>query len=229
MKTPEQATALARALVDGAKGAGRKACALVTAMDVPLGFAVGNSLEVSEAIGVLKGEGRVPADIAELSVEFAARMVSLAKGMGMDEARELCKENLANGKAYGVFAEMVRMHGGDLARFAAENADCGGAQCFELKAQACGYVADIDAETVARTAFNLGAGRAKTGDTIDMSAGVLLSVAHGDRVEKGQTLARLYAKDRADLLDSEAKSFAAAFRLVPGRPVPAKMILERID
>ena len=229
MKTPEQATALARALVDGAKGAGRKACALVTAMDVPLGFAVGNALEVSEAIGVLKGEGRVPADIAELSVEFAARMVSLAKGMGMDEARELCKENLADGKAYGVFAEMVRMHGGDLARFAAENADCGGAQCFELKAQACGYVADIDAETVARTAFNLGAGRAKTGDTIDMSAGVLLSVTHGDQVEKGQTLARLYAKDRAGLLESEAKRLADAFRLVPGRPVPAKMILERID
>jgi thymidine phosphorylase len=127
-----------------------------------------------------------------------------------------------------VFAEMVRLHGGDLARFAEGPGNGGGARCIELQAEESGYVADIDAETVARSAFNLGAGRAKTDDTIDMSAGVLLSVAHGDRVEKGQTLARLYSKDRAGLLDGEAKRLAAAFRLTPERPEPAKMILEII-
>ena len=229
MKTPKQASALAQALVDGAKGVGRKACALVTAMDIPLGFAVGNALEVVESINVLKCNGPIPQDVVELSVEFAARMVSLAKGIGIDEAREQCRTNLANGKAYEVFAEMVRMHGGDLALFLAENADGGGAQCFELKAQECGYVTDIDAETVARTAFNLGAGRAKAGDTIDMSAGVLLSVVYGNKVKKGQTLARLYANDRAGLLESEAKRLVDAFRLLPERPAPTKMILEYID
>ena len=229
MKTHEQASALAHALVNGAKGAGRKACALVTVMDRPLGFAVGNALEITESIAVLKGEGRVPADIVELSVEFAARMVALAKEMTLDEARNLCMENLKNGKAYDVFAKMTELHGGDLPRFMSENADGGNAQSFELKAEKSGYIADIDAETVARAAFNLGAGRAKTDDSIDMSAGVLLSVTHGDKVEKGQTLAKLYAKDRAGLLADEASRLAAAFSLSPENPAPAQMILEAID
>ena len=229
MKTREQASALARALVSGAKGAGRKACALVTVMDRPLGFAVGNALEIAESIAVLKGEGCVPSVIVELSVEFAARMVSLAKGMQLDEARRLCRENLKNGKAYGVFAKMVELHGGDLARFEEGMPDVFGAQCFSLKAHESGYVADVDAETVARVAFNLGAGRAKTGDAIDMSAGVQLVVSCGDRVEWGQTLAKLYAKDRAGALAGEADRLAAAFTLSSGRPAPAKMILEAID
>ena len=229
MKTHEQASALAHALVNGAKGAGRKACALVTVMDRPLGFAVGNALEITESIAVLKGEGRVPADIVELSVEFAARMVALAKEMTLDEARNLCMENLKNGKAYDVFAKMAELHGGDLTRFMSENADGGNAQYFELKAEKSGYIADIDAETVACAAFNLGAGRAKTDDSIDMSAGVLLSVTHGDKVEKGQTLAKLYAKDRAGLLADEASRLAAAFSLSSENPAPAQMILEAID
>lgn len=229
MKTQEQAVALARALVNGAKGAGRKACALVTAMDRPLGFAVGNALEIVESIAVLKGEGRIPADIVELSVEFAARMVSLAKGLSLDAARADCIENLKNCKAYEVFAKMVELHGGDMLQFERDNADGGGAQCFELKADESGYIADIDAEAVARTAFNLGAGRAKTDDSIDMAAGVLLAVTRGDRVEKGQTLARLYAKDRTGLLAGEASILAAAFSLSPECPVPQRMILETVD
>lgn len=229
MKTQEQAVALARALVNGAKGAGRKACALVTAMDRPLGFAVGNALEIVESIAVLKGEGRIPADIVELSVEFAARMVSLAKGLSLDAARANCIENLKNCKAYEVFAKMVELHGGDMLQFERDNADGGGAQCFELKADESGYIADIDAEAVARTAFNLGAGRAKTDDSIDMAAGVLLAVTRGDRVEKGQTLARLYAKDRTGLLAGEASILAAAFTLSPECPVPQRMILETVD
>ena len=229
MKTQEQAVALARALVNGAKGAGRKACALVTVMDRPLGFAVGNALEIVESIAVLKGEGRIPADIEELSVEFAARMVSLAKGLSLDEARAACIKNLKNGKAYEVFAKMVELHGGDLQRFVRDNAEGGGARCVELKAEKAGYVTDIDAETVARAAFNLGAGRAKADDSIDMTAGVLLSVAHGDGVEKGQTLARLYAKERVNRLAGEAALLADAFSLSPGQPVLRKMILETVD
>ena len=124
---------------------------------------------------------------------------------------------------------MAELHGGDLTRFMRENADGGNAQCFELKAENSGYIADIDAETVARAAFNLGAGRAKTDDSIDMSAGVLLSVTYGDKVEKGQTLAKLYAKDRAGLLADEASRLAAAFSLSSENPAPAQMILEAID
>ena len=229
MKTSDQAVALANALVGGAKGAGRKACALVTSMDEPLGFAVGNALEVRESIDVLKGEGRQPADIVELSVEFAARMVALAKGLPVDDARKECRDNLRNGKAYAVFAEMVKLHGGDLAEFERIYADGGGASSVEVLAPASGYISDIDAETVARVAFNLGAGRAKTGDAIDMSAGVLLSVAHGDKVEKGQTLAKLFAKDRAALLDIEAKSLESAFAISGEAPSVHRLIIEEIQ
>ena len=229
MKTSDQAVALANALVGGAKGAGRKACALVTSMDEPLGFAVGNALEVRESIDVLKGEGRQPADIVELSVEFAARMVALAKGLPVDDARKECRDNLRNGKAYAVFAEMVKLHGGDLAEFERIYADGGGASSVEVLAPASGYISDIDAETVARVAFNLGAGRAKTGDAIDMSAGVLLSVAHGDKVEKGQTLAKLFSKDRAALLDVEAKSLESAFAISGEALSVRRLILEAIQ
>ena len=229
MKTSDQAVALANALVGGAKGAGRKACALVTSMDEPLGFAVGNALEVRESIDVLKGEGRQPADIVELSVEFAARMVALAKGLPVDDARKECRDNLRNGKAYAVFAEMVKLHGGDLAEFERIYADGGGASSVEVLAPASGYISDIDAETVARVAFNLGAGRAKTGDAIDMSAGVMLSVAHGDKVEKGQPLAKLFSKDRAALLDVEAKSLESAFAISGEALSVRRLILEAIQ
>lgn len=229
MKTSDQAVALANALVGGAKGAGRKACALVTSMDEPLGFAVGNALEVRESIDVLKGEGRQPADIVELSVEFAARMVALAKGLPVDDARKECRDSLRNGKAYAVFSEMVKLHGGDLAEFERIYADGGGASSVEVLAPASGYISDIDAETVARVAFNLGAGRAKTGDAIDMSAGVLLSVAHGDKVEKGQPLAKLFSKDRAALLDVEAKSLESAFAISGEALSVRRLILEAIQ
>ena len=225
MKTQEEASVLAHALVEGAKGAGRKACALVTSMDEPLGFAVGNALEVQESINVLKGEGRQPADIIELSVEFAARMVSLAKGVALDGARSECRDNLKNGKAYSVFAEMVKLHGGDLAEFEQMYSNGGDASSIDVAAPISGYVSDIDAETVARAAFNLGAGRAKADDEIDMSAGVLLSVAHGDLVEKGQPLAKLFAKDRASLLCGEAKSIAAAFTISEDPPTSRHLII----
>ena len=221
MKTQPDAEALARALVGGAKGAGRKAAALVTAMDEPLGFAVGNALEVMEAVNVLKGDGRQPADVVEMSVEFAARMVALAKGFDLEKARARCRENLSNGKAYQVFAGMVRLHGGDLARFEAENRDGGSAASLELKVERSGFVSEIDAERVARVAFMLGAGRAKADDAIDPAAGVLLRVAHGDRIGPGQPVATVHAKDRASLLEDAAAELAGAFSF-SGEPPPTR-------
>ena len=227
MKTQQDAEALARSLVSGAKGAGRKAAALVTSMDEPLGFAVGNALEVKEAVDVLKGEGRQPKDVVELSVELAAMMVSLAKGFDMEKSRQRCHENLANGKAYQVFSEMVRLHGGDLARFEAENHDSGGAASLELKIERHGYVAAIDAERVAKVAFMLGAGRAKADDPIDMAAGVLLHVTHGDLVSPGQPVARLLSKANAARIEDAAVELAGAFSFAEDPPPPRKMILCR--
>lgn len=227
MKTLEEASALAKALVVGAKGAGRKAAALVTDMDEPLGFAVGNALEVMESINVLKGEGRQPEDVVELSVELAAMMVSLAKGFDIEKARARCRENLGNGKAFAVFADMVRLHGGDLARFEEENRSGGNAKSLELKVERSGYVANIDAETVARVAFMLGAGRARTDDVIDPAAGVLLAVTHGDKVEVGQPVARIFANGKASELENAAADLASAFEFSDEPPSPRRLVLLR--
>ncbi len=227
MKTREDATALAAALVGGARAAGRRAAAAVTSMDEPLGYAVGNALEVAEAIDVLRGEGRIPSDVVELSVELAATMVSLAKGFDVETSRRRCRENLAGGKAYAVFAEMVRLHGGDLGLFEERCRGAGAAPHLDLKVERGGYVADIDAERVAGVAFTLGAGRARTGDAIDPAAGVLLGVAHGDRVEPGQAVARVFARERSGLMEEAAAALAAAFRFSSAPPPPRSLLLSR--
>ncbi len=226
MKTRADACALARALVDGAKAAGRKAAALVTAMDEPLGRTVGNALEVEEAIAVLKGgngqDARCPSDVVELSVELAARMVSLEKGRTLDEARAACRANLANGAAYARFAEMVKLHGGDLSAFAARSRG----ETRIVASPRAGFVARVDAEGIAKAAFELGAGRAKADDAIDFAAGVTLAVAHGDHVEAGQPLAELTACDRPDKLPEAERLVRDAVTFADEPPASRELILE---
>ncbi len=225
METPDDARALARALVASAKTAGRKSVALVTDMDEPLGRMVGNALEVREAIDVLKNVPSAPRDVADLSVELAAWMVHLAKGFDLERAREKCRENLANGKAYAVFAEMVRLHGGDLDAFQTRWA---GTPRLELKVERDGFVASVDARAVAQVALDLGAGRAKADDVPDLSAGVELLVRRGDAVRPGQPVARLYATDREDRLEQAAVDLASAFRFAAEAPSPLKLVKETL-
>jgi pyrimidine-nucleoside phosphorylase len=224
MKTRADACALARALVDGAKAAGRKAAALVTAMDEPLGRTVGNALEVEEAIAVLKG-AVVPSDVIDLSVELAARMVSLEKGMALNEALAACRANLANGAAYARFAEMVKLHGGDLEAFAARPRG----ETRVVASPRAGYVARVDAEGIAQAAFELGAGRAKADDVLDFAAGVTLAVARGDRVEAGQPLAELAVCDRPAKLPVAEQLVRAAVTFADEPPASRPLILESLS
>ena len=232
MKTRVDACALARALVDGAKAAGRKAAALVTAMNEPLGWAVGNALEVEEAIQVLRGgtfgplgEQALPGDVVELSVELAALMVSLAKGVELDAARTECSANLANGAAYGRFAEMVKLHGGDLDAFASRPRG----ERRVITAPRAGYVAKVGAEGIAKAAFGLGAGRAKAGDAIDFAAGVVLAVARGDRVNAGQPIAEVVAADHPEKLPQAEELVRDAITLADEPPEEYPLVLERMQ
>ena len=238
MKTRAEACALARALVDGARAAGRRAAALVTAMDEPLGWTVGNALEVEEAIEVLGGgngqnarcrscgqNARHPDDVVGLSVELAARMVSLEKGVSLEEARAMCRTNLADGAAYARFAEMVKLHGGDLDAFLGREA----CPHTAVVAAADGFVARIDAQKVAQAAFELGAGRAQATDAIDPAAGVRLLVTHGDRVEAGQPLAQLYAPIRPERMPVAVKLVQEAVEVSSIAPAPNPLILEVVE
>lgn len=223
MKSRPDALALARALVDGAKAAGRKAAALVTAMDEPLGYAVGNALEVEESIEVLKG-AKEPEDVIDLSVELAAWMVSLAKGVAFDAARAECRTNLANGAAYARFAEMVKLHGGDLDAFMARCV--GNAASCQCVAVADGFVASVDALKVAQAAFDLGAGRAKADDAIDAEAGVRLLVKRGDKVRAGQPVAQLHAPMRPEHLAGAARLVQEAIAVSAEAPAAKPLVLE---
>lgn len=226
MKTRTDAVALARALVKGAKGAGRKACALVTSMDEPLGFAVGNANEVREAIDVLQGRSRA-GDVIDLSIEFAARMVSLAKDMPLSEARAMCGENLRNGEAFRRFARMVELHGGDLKRFAERLVTP--VSIGKVISEKAGFVASVDAEAVARGAFELGAGRGKSDDVVDDLAGVDLCVAHGERVEAGMPLACVSTATRVDRVERICELVRSAVKIVDAVPASRNLILEEIS
>jgi len=246
MQTRPEAVALARALVAGAKGAGRKSVALVTAMDEPLGYTVGNALEVQEAMDVLKGVNGQAArsaagaqysrtgcqpvpDVTSLSVELAARMVSLAREMPLDKARELCRARLADGSAYARFEEMVRLHGGDLRAFEEERRRCDDAEPCLVEAVESGFVVSVDARKVAQAAFELGAGRAQSTDAIDPAAGVRLLVTHGDAVASGQPLAMLYAPMRRDRLEDVARLVRDAIAISPAAPAARPLVLEVVE
>ena len=221
MKTLPAAKALAKSLVTISRAAGRKAAALVTAMDEPLGFAVGNANEVAEALAVLRGAAE-PRDVIDLSVELAATMVHLAKGTPLLAARALCRRNLATGAALACFEKMVACQGGDLAKFEAEprtNRSC-------ICSPRAGYIASIDADAIARVAFALGAGRAKAGDPIDFAAGVNLLVHHGDKVAKGAPLCELCGKRIHDAdLSVQARS---AFRMTASKPPLQRLLFARL-
>lgn len=226
MKTREAAVALARALVDGAKGAGRKACALVTMMDEPLGFAVGNANEVQEAIDVLKCESRA-FDVETLSVELAARMVSLAKGVPLEEARAECRRKLVSGDAYRRFARMVELHGGSLEAFAKSR--LAPVEAMDVTAGESGFVQSIDARGVAEAAFLLGAGRARSDESVDFLAGVDLRVTRGDRVDAGSPVARLATATRGEVLEEAARLVRDAIVIGSDMPAPRDLVLEVVE
>ena len=228
MKTPSDASALANALVGGARAAGRKAAALVTAMDAPLGFAVGNANEVREAMRVLSCEqDAMPSEAVGLCVELAAMMVSLAKDMPLDEVRSLCRERLVDGSAKRKFEAMVEAHGGDLGAFDALLKRP--TFKFRIQAMKSGFVADIDAERVGRVALALGAGREFPGDKIDTLAGITLAVKVGDRVATGAPLATLEKSSDPDGLETAAAELYKAFRIAPELPPSAQLIIERVE
>ena len=225
MKTPEAAGALARALVKGARDAGRRAAALVTAMDEPLGFAVGNANEVREALDVLDGRSRAR-DVTDLSVELAARMVALARERPLDEARALCRRHLENGEAARRFARMVARQGGDLAAFRTRLEEPVAARA--VAARRAGFVAAVDAEKVARAAFLLGAGRETAQAAVDVRAGVDLCVTRGDRVAAGAPLARVQTATRPERLEVAAALVEDAVAWADEPPPARGLILEEI-
>ena len=217
MRTPEDATRLADAMVRIGRAHGRSMAALITDMNLPLGHAIGNVLEVQEAIEVLRGKG--PADLREVALALACRMVQLSLGKSLAEAKRMTEEALDSGRAYERFCTWIGQQGGDPA-YAEDPALFGeAAYSYDCLAPKDGYLLATEAARIGTAAMVLGAGRSRADDVIDPRAGILLYAKPGDRVRKGQPVARLLT-EREQTLAPAAELFASA--LVWGEEAPAK-------
>ncbi|MBR2987187.1 MAG: pyrimidine-nucleoside phosphorylase [Clostridia bacterium] len=208
MKTLEDAVTLASAMVEIGKSLGRDTRAVITDMDQPLGFAVGNIVEVKEAVETLRGRG--PKDLEELCVSLGAIMLDQA-GIehDPDKAKALLRQKIANGEAYAKLKAMVRAQGGDTSQLddPSRFTDVAGAQA--VYAPKTGYIHAIEALTVGEVAMHLGAGRATKEDTIDMAAGVVLHKKIGDFVKEGDVLATVYTnkEEISPIIDMFTRAF----------------------
>ena len=208
MQKKEDAEALARTMVKIGNGMGRNTVAVLSSMEEPLGFAVGNALEVQEAIDTLNGCG--PADFTELCLTLAGQMIYLGEqAASAEEGRKLAEELLAGGKAMEKFEQMIAAQGGSLADGMAQ------AQHEQLvAAPQSGIVQAITARDIGHASMLLGAGRETKASAIDLSAGVVLKKKTGDRVEKGEPLAVIYYNEPyAYRADDAVREIIAAYTI----------------
>ncbi|MEB6196609.1 pyrimidine-nucleoside phosphorylase [Mammaliicoccus sciuri] len=203
MKTIEDSELLAHAMVKIGNNVGRNTMAIISDMSQPLGRAIGNGLEVKEAIDTLKGEG--PEDLMELVLTLGSQMVVLAKkAETLDEAREKLLEVIHNGKALEKFKVFLENQGGDGSVVDDVTKLPQAQYTFEVKAETSGYVSHIVADEIGVVSMLLGAGRATKDDIIDLAVGLVLNKKVGDKVEVGESLVTIYA-NQGDVKDVEAK------------------------
>jgi pyrimidine-nucleoside phosphorylase len=220
METLEEARQLASLMVDIGQLAGREVVALLSDMNQPLGFAVGNSLEVIEAIETLQDGG--PQDFLEHCLHVSAHMMVLGKrARNLTEGRSMAEESIANGSAFGKFRVLVEAQGGDVS-YVDDPSKFPRARLVEVvQSPESGYLSQIQARTVGEAAVALGAGRARKSDPIDHAVGFIIHHKVGDRVETGQPLFSVHANDRGKLEEAiEAVLSAHAFSEEPAERLP---------
>lgn len=196
MKDLDDSKELAAAMVSIGKKVGRNTMAVISDMSQPLGFAIGNALEIKEAIDTLKGKG--PKDLTELCLALGSQMAVLAnKAANVDEARNKLKENLSNGKAFEQFKLFLKAQGGDTA--VADNPDLLPQASYkvELPAKVNGTVAEIVADEIGTAAMLLGAGRATKDSVIDLAVGIVLHKKVGDAVKEGEPLLTIHSNQES--------------------------------
>ena len=223
MKSIEEARGLANAMVDIGKASGRKVRAVLTNMDIPLGNAVGNSLEVIEAIEILKGNG--DKNLLDICCSLAAYMASMATGINEEKALTKAYESIENGTALQKFREWIEAQGGD-GRIVDDYSLFGKALIeYEIKAEKDGFISKIDAETIGSICVDLGGGRKTKEDEIDHTAGIILIKKTGDKVEKGELIAKLYT-NKENAVPVAEKDFLCSIEITNKKPAEQKLIYE---
>lgn len=204
MKNRKQAEELSKTMIEIGKLAGRETVCIVTDMNEPLGYAVGNNLEVIEAIKFLKGD--MPSDLKEVVIELGAYMIKLAgKGDNIEENKQKLLENIKNGKAYDKFIGLVKNQGGDISYIEDTEKFEKASIIKEVISNKEGNIQEINAKTIGEISCALGAGRQTKTDKIDLSVGIILNKKVGDYVKIGDIVATVYANDqeKADKAEEE--------------------------
>ena len=225
MKELEDSRTLAKLMVAIGKRAGKRISALITDMDRPLGYAVGNSLEVVEAIEALQGKG--PEDLVELSLALASQILFLADKGTIEECRALAQDAITSGKALDTFAKMVEAQGGDPEYIYHPEKFATAPYSREVKVTQSGYIASVDTEKYGLASLLLGAGRNTKEDEIDLTAGYMIQKKTGDYVSAGDTLAVLYTSN-ASLLDAAERTLLDATTITAEAPEKRPLIFEVI-
>jgi pyrimidine-nucleoside phosphorylase len=220
MKTIEDARALAETMQSLGRQAGREVVCLLTDMDQPLGAAVGNALEVREALDTVRGRG--PADFTELVLDACARMLALSDlGVGEAEGRRRAEAAVADGSAEAAWTRWIEAQGGTADEAALPVAPV----VREVRARGAGFVGRLGAIRVGNAALHLGAGRRTKDDEIDHAVGVVCRAKRGDEVAPGDVLAEIHARDEAHAATAAAEVLAA-YELAPEPPRQRPVLLE---
>lgn len=224
MKEPAAAGELARLMVKIGRRAGKRVQAAITDMNRPLGRAIGNSLEIMEAVRILKGEEKGP--LLEVALLLGCRLLIMGEMANSEtEAREKLEKSLLSGEAFSRFERMVWAQGGDaraLSRFDMLPVS----REYEYNAEKSGFINEMDAQALGSAALALGAGREKKGESIDYGAGIYLIKTLGERVEKGEPIARVYTQ-KSDWSQAGLQ-LGRAFGIGEERPAPP-LIYEIIE
>lgn len=211
MKNDEDAVKLAKQMAEIGKGVGKKTIAVVSNMDEPLGFAVGNLLEVIEAVDTLKGNG--PKDLTELCIELGKHILVAAEAAkDDDEAVCMLKESLKSGAAFDKFTEFIKRQGGDISNVNNLQESLNVKYIYEVRAKRSGYVMRIKSDEIGNATMLLGGGRETKESAIDMNVGVVLAKKVSDYVNEGDMLAKIYSND-ADKTDAAAERILNAYEL----------------
>ena len=203
MKTKEDAKELAEKMVDIGTMCQRKVAALITNMDIPLGYAVGNILEVKEAIDVLRGEG--PNDLVEVCLALSSLIIHLSLGIEIDKAKEAARDAIDSGRALLKFKEWIGAQGGDTSYIDNPEKWQKASIEYDITAEKDGYISHVNAELVGIAGVTLGAGRVTKSDSIDFSAGIMLRKKTGDKVKAGDVIATLYTNKEGAVSDAVRK------------------------
>ena len=212
MKTEGSAKLLAKLLVKIGKKYNKKVVCFITDMDEPLGYAIGNSLEVLESINTLIGKG--PKDLTELVIELATHMVSIGKNIDIEEAKKQVIENINNGKAYEKFKEFVKEQEGNLNQIKISK------NIETIKSKKEGYISHINALELGEIARNIGAGRLNKEDNIDFEVGIVLNKKVGDHIKKDEELLKIYYNNK----QVKEKEILDCFKITKTQPEKKELI-----